>query len=105
LAPWIASAGAASVLLRPGDGAGKIAAEQPMTYRGIVNNGVVVLEEGSPEEGTVVEVTPVDVAAQARGGLADHPAVGMWKDRTDLPADAVEASKLLRERLMRRVDE
>lgn len=76
-----------------------------MTYRGIVNNGVVVLEGGSPGDGTVVEVTPVDEAVLARGGLADHPAVGIWKDRTDLPADTVEASKLLRERLMRRADE
>ena len=76
-----------------------------MTYRGIVSNGVVVLEGESPGEGTVVEVTPVDAVALPRGGVADHPAVGMWKDRTDLPADAVEASKVLRERLMRRVDE
>jgi hypothetical protein len=31
-----------------------------MTYRGIVSNGVVVLEGNKPLEGTVVEVTPVD---------------------------------------------
>lgn len=31
-----------------------------MTYRGIVSNGVVVLEGQRPSEGTLVEVTPVD---------------------------------------------
>jgi len=36
---------------------------------------------------------------------AAHPALGMWKDRTDLPDDSVEASKMLRERMMRRTDE
>jgi hypothetical protein len=35
-----------------------------MTYRGIVSNGVVVLEGKKPVEGTVVEVTPVDESAQ-----------------------------------------
>ena len=30
-----------------------------MTYRGIVSNGVVVLEGPKPVEGTLVEVTPV----------------------------------------------
>jgi hypothetical protein len=32
-----------------------------MTYRGIVSNGVVVLEGDKPTDGTVVEVTPVTV--------------------------------------------
>jgi len=32
-----------------------------MTYRGIVSNGVVVLEGDKLSEGTVVEVTPVAV--------------------------------------------
>lgn len=36
--------------------------------------------------------------------IAGHPALGIWKDRTDLPDDSVEASKLLRERMMRRSD-
>ena len=36
--------------------------------------------------------------------IAGHPALGMWKDRTDLPDDPTQASKVLRERLMRRVD-
>jgi hypothetical protein len=33
---------------------------------------------------------------------AEHPALGIWKDRTDLPDDSIEASNLLRERMMRR---
>ena len=33
--------------------------------------------------------------------IATHPALGIWKDRTDLPDDSVEASKQLRERMMR----
>jgi hypothetical protein len=32
-----------------------------MTYRGVVSNGVVVLEGETPVEGTVVEVTPITV--------------------------------------------
>jgi len=32
-----------------------------MTYRGIVSNGVVVLEGGALSEGTAVEVTPIEV--------------------------------------------
>ena len=35
-----------------------------------------------------------------------HPAlravVGMWKDRKDIPADTVEASRFLRKRMMKR---
>jgi len=31
-------------------------------------------------------------------------AVGIWKDRTDLPDDSLEASKILRERMMQRTD-
>ena len=30
-----------------------------------------------------------------------HPAFGIWKDRTDLPQDPVEASRMLREQMMR----
>jgi hypothetical protein len=76
-----------------------------MTYRGIVNNGVVVLEGEKPSDGTVVEVTPVHDSASAAGNLSNHPAIGMWKDRKDLPDDPVAASQVLRERLMRRADE
>jgi hypothetical protein len=28
--------------------------------------------------------------------IATHPALGIWKDRTDLPDDSIEASKQLR---------
>jgi hypothetical protein len=40
-----------------------------------------------------------------RAPLASHPAVGIWKDRTDLPVNPVDASRVLREKLMRRTDE
>lgn len=76
-----------------------------MTYRGIVNNGVVVLEGEKPSDGTIVNVTPVEEAAPIAGGLSEHPAIGIWRDREDLPDDPVSASKLLRQRLMRRGDE
>ena len=33
-----------------------------------------------------------------------HPALGIWKDRADLPEDSVEASKLLRQRMMKPAD-
>jgi hypothetical protein len=76
-----------------------------MTYRGIVSNGVVVLEGDKPDNGTIVEVTPVQEARPRVGKVAGHPALGMWKDRDDLPDDSVEASKALRQKLMRRADE
>ena len=77
-----------------------------MTYRGTVSNGVVVLEGDAPPDGTVVNVTPAAGAPPTAGPTpAEHPALGLWKDRTDLPDDAVEASKVLRERMMRRGDE
>jgi hypothetical protein len=73
-----------------------------MTYRGKVSNGVVVLDGATPPEGTVVEVTPLGVGTS---DITDHPAVGIWKNRTDLPEDSAEASRVLRERMMRRTDE
>ncbi len=77
-----------------------------MTYRGTVSNGVVVLEGDAPPDGTVVHVTPADAApARDASTPAAHPAVGLWKDRTDLPDDAVGASEVLRGRMMRRGDE
>lgn len=77
-----------------------------MTYRGKVSNGVVVLEGGAPPDGTVVDVTPVGQVPSPNGATpADHPALGLWKDRTDLPDDAAEASATLRARMMRRADE
>jgi hypothetical protein len=36
--------------------------------------------------------------------IAAHPALGIWKDRTDLPDDSALASKLLRERMMHRTN-
>ncbi len=76
-----------------------------MTYRGIVSDGVVVLEGEKPVDGTIVDVTPLDESALRSSGPADHPAIGIWKDRADLPEDAVEASRTLRQKLMRREDE
>ena len=46
-----------------------------------------------------VEVTPVPAEVK---DLADLPAFGMWRDRTDLPQDGAEASNELRRRMMRR---
>ena len=71
-----------------------------MTYRGIVSNGVVLLEGEKPVEGTVVEVIPVVDPALPAHGLATHPAVGIWKDRADLPDNSVAASEILRGKLM-----
>lgn len=77
-----------------------------MTYRGTVNKGVVVLEGNDLPDGTVVDVTPsLAYPATGRGNAAAHPALGIWTDRRDLPDDAVEASRVLRQRLMRRADE
>jgi hypothetical protein len=70
-----------------------------MTYRGVVVNGVVVIEGEKPVDGTLVEVTPVPAEVT---DLADLPAFGMWRDRTDLPQDGAEASNELRRRMMRR---
>jgi hypothetical protein len=75
-----------------------------MTYRGIVSNGVVVLQGEKPVDGTPVQVTPLR-ESNSRMNIADHPAIGIWKGRTDLPDDAVQASKVLRQRLMRRANE
>ena len=74
-----------------------------MTYRGVVSNGVVLINGDKPADGTVVDVTPV--GQEASTDLATHPAIGVWKDRSDLPDDPAEASKRLREKLMKREDE
>jgi hypothetical protein len=68
-----------------------------------MDQGVVILEGEKPPDCTVVEVTPVRQPAptSAGTGLATHGALGMWKDRTDLPDDPVEASAVLRRKLMR----
>lgn len=70
-----------------------------MTYRGIVKNGVIVLDDDAPlPDGTVVEVAPLDSNARS---LAEHPAFGIWRLREDM-GDPVEASRRLREELERR---
>lgn len=55
-----------------------------------------------------IEAKLKELAKPAHGArasdIAAHPALGIWKDRTDLPDDSVEASKQLRERMMRRID-
>lgn len=76
-----------------------------MTYRGTVMNGVIVLEGNKLAEGTLVDVTPTSSSVPQPPSAADHPAIGIWRDRTDLPADSVEASKTLRQRLMRHQNE
>ena len=67
-----------------------------------MDRGVVILEGDKPADGTVVDVIP---AANSSVPIARHPALGIWRDRADLPDDSVEASKILRERLMRRSDD
>ena len=76
-----------------------------MTYRGIVSNGVVVIDGDKLVDGTVVDVTPHGESRQPNGTFVNHPALGIWRDRTDLPQDSIQASKALRQKLMRRVDE
>ena len=70
-----------------------------MTYRGIVTNGVVVLEgqERLPD-GTQVEILPVRPCIESLGEL---PAFGLWRDRTDM-TEGGEASLSLRASLERR---
>jgi hypothetical protein len=62
----------------------------------------------SPAELAQVEAKLKELANASRGPqaspIAAHPALGIWKDRTDLPDDSVEASKQLRARMMRRTD-
>jgi hypothetical protein len=74
--------------------AAEIIAELPKLSSGElaqVRNKLKELVESSPD------------GSQAKP-IAGHPALGIWKDRTDLPDDSVEASHLLRERMMRRTD-
>lgn len=40
-------------------------------------------------------------AGEANAGIAAHPAIGLWRDRVDLPSDSIDASRTLRQRLMR----
>jgi len=60
----------------------------------------------SPEELAQVQAKLVELAGPTRHiaqstPVAGHPALGIWKDRTDLPDDSIEASILLRKRMMR----
>ena len=50
------------------------------------------------------ELAEATRASPQVNSIAAHPAVGVWKDRTDLPDDSALASKLLHERMMRRTD-
>lgn len=34
--------------------------------------------------------------------IGRHPALGIWKNRSDLPEDSLEASQMLRSRMMQR---
>lgn len=64
-----------------------------MTYRGVVQNGVVVLENGTVlPDGTPVEVTQVIEEST----LTYLPAFGLWRDRADF-ADSTQAAIRLRE--------
>ncbi len=69
-----------------------------MTLRGIIKNGVVVLDDADRlPDGTPVEVSPVDNGAS----LTSLDAFGIWRDRTDLGSGA-DASRALRARIERR---
>jgi hypothetical protein len=70
---------------------------------------IAELRKLSPEELAQVQAklkeivgsAPLTATAQP---IANHPALGTWKNRTDLPDDAIEASRFLRERMMRLTD-
>ncbi len=80
-----------------------------MTFRGVVQNGRVVLTDGELPDGSVVRVELVAKRASAasrtktakskrvkRLPKAVTNAFGMWKDRADLSGTAVEAVAKLR---------
>ena len=64
-----------------------------MTYTGVMNNGVVIIEGNRPPNGTRVEVKPV--TPETRN--AELPGFGIWKDRADM-ADSAQAARELRHR-------
>lgn len=75
-----------------------------MTYHGTVEHGVIVLETGAAiPDGTRVEVIPLNQehAESPTPSAAVAHAYGMWKDRTDLPADSAEAANELRRQAWR----
>lgn len=64
-----------------------------MTYRGVVQNGVVVMNKGATlPDGAVVEVSLIE---EDGSPFQTHPAFGIWRDRTDM-TDSVETSRRLR---------
>lgn len=69
---------------------------------------IAELSRLSPEELAQVEARLKELVKPTRGTppspIITHPALGIWKDRTDLPDDSIEASKQLRERMMRRTN-
>lgn len=70
-----------------------------MTYRGIVQNGVIVLDGGAKlADGTAVQIRALDDKGDS---LLSHPAMGIWRERTDL-GDSAEASRQLRKQLEER---
>jgi len=67
-----------------------------------MNGGVVVFEgSGGPPDGTLVTVTDTAESEPTVSTDVLDDVFGIWKDRSDLPLDSCEASKVLRERMMR----
>lgn len=70
-----------------------------MTYRGIVQNGVIVLDGGAKlADGTAVEIQALDENGKS---LLGHPALGIWREREDMSHPA-EASRRLRKQVEER---
>ncbi|MCH8967019.1 MAG: hypothetical protein IID43_05030 [Planctomycetes bacterium] len=70
-----------------------------MTYRGIVQDGVIVLDGGAKlADGTAVQIQALDENGKS---LLCHPALGIWRERADL-SDSSEASRRLRRQLEKR---
>ena len=69
-----------------------------MTYRGIVKNGVIVIEAGGElPDGQVVDVTTVSTTAPRGDSKTENlPAFGLWKDRGEW-SDSAEAARQLRQ--------
>jgi len=59
--------------------------------------------ERAEVEAKLRELSTTVLPAQATQ-ISTHPSLGIWRDRTDLPEDSIEASKVLRERLVFRAD-
>lgn len=70
-----------------------------MSYRGIVKNGVIVLEAGAQlPDGTAAQVQPL---ADDGESLLRHSAMGIWRERADV-SDAAEASRRFRKQIEER---